>query len=54
MPIAPSIGFDHGNCVFDRFLTVFNGVLVDLEIPAGKTGEWLTVFEDARGQILNR
>lgn len=39
--------------VLDRFLTVFKGVLVDLEIPAGKIGEWLGVFEDARGQILN-
>ena len=39
--------------VFDRFLTVFKGVLVDLEIPAGKIGELLAVFEDARGQILN-
>jgi hemoglobin len=39
--------------VFDRFLTVFKGVLVDLKIPAGKIGEWLAVFEDARGQILN-
>ncbi len=40
--------------VFDRFLAVFKGVLVDLEIPAGKIGDWLAVFEDARGQVLNR
>jgi truncated hemoglobin YjbI len=40
--------------VFDRFLAVFKGVLVDREIPAGKIGEWLAVFESARAQILNR
>ena len=40
--------------VFDRFVIVFKGVLVDLEIPAGTIGEWLAVLEDARGQILNR
>jgi hemoglobin len=39
--------------VFDRFLTVFKGVLVDLKVPAGKIAELLAVFEDARGQILN-
>lgn len=40
--------------VFDHFLTVFKGVLVDLEVPHGKVAEWLTVFEGVRGQILNR
>jgi hypothetical protein len=40
--------------VFDHFLRVFNGVLIDMRIPDGQIGEWLTVFEDARGQILNR
>ena len=40
--------------VFDHFLTVFNRVLVDLRVPAGKIGEWLAVLEGARGQILNR
>jgi hemoglobin len=42
------------NDVFDHFVMVFKGVLVDLEIPAGTIGEWLTILEDARGQILNR
>jgi hemoglobin len=40
--------------VFDRFLTVFKGVLVDLGVPDGKVGELLQVFEGARGQVLNR
>jgi hemoglobin len=40
--------------VFDRFLTVFKGVLVDLRVPHGKIHQWLAVFEGARGQILNR
>lgn len=40
--------------VFDHFLTVFKWVLVDLEVPAGKVGEWLEVFEGARDQILRR
>ena len=40
--------------VFDHFVTVFRRVLVDVGVPAGKIGEWLTVFEGARGQILNR
>jgi hemoglobin len=39
---------------FDHFLRVFNGVLVDLGVPDGKISEWLTVLEEARGQILNR
>ena len=39
--------------VFDRFLIVFKGVLVDLKVPAGTIGELLAVFEEARGQILN-
>jgi hemoglobin len=40
--------------VFDRFLTVFKGVLVDLGIPHGRIHQWLAVFEGARAQILNR
>ena len=40
--------------VFDHFLMVFKGVLVDLGVPAGKIGELLVVFEGARGQVLNR
>jgi len=40
--------------VFDHFLRVFKGVLVDLRIPEGKIAEWLSVFEGARGEILNR
>jgi hemoglobin len=40
--------------VFDHFLWVFKGVLVDLGIPHGKIHQWLAVFEGARGQILNR
>jgi hemoglobin len=42
------------NDVFDHFVMVFTGVLVDLEIPAGTIGEWTAVLEGARGQILNR
>ena len=30
--------------VFDHFLTVFKGVLVDLGVPSGKIGELLEVF----------
>jgi hypothetical protein len=40
--------------VFDHFLTVFKGVLVDLGVPDGKIGELIAVFEGARGQVLNR
>jgi len=40
--------------VFDQFLTVFKGVLVDLGVPDGKIGELMVVFEGARGQVLNR
>ena len=40
--------------VFDRFLTVFKRVLVDLRVPSGEMGEWLAVLEGARSQILNR
>ena len=40
--------------VFDHFLTVFKGVLVDLGVPDGKIGELMAVFEGARGQVLNR
>jgi hemoglobin len=39
---------------FDHFLSVFKRVLIDLGIPTTKVGEWLAVFEGARGQILNR
>ena len=42
------------NAVFDHFLNVFEGVLVDLRVPPGKIGEWLAVLEGARDQILNR
>jgi hemoglobin len=45
-------GMDDGS--FDHFLSVFRGVLVDLEVPAEKIGELLTVFEGARAQVLNR
>jgi len=40
--------------VFDHFLWVLKGVLVDLGVPHGKIHQWLAVFEGARGQILNR
>jgi hemoglobin len=40
--------------VFDRYVTVFKGVLVDLEVPTGKIGQWIAILEGARGQILNR
>ena len=40
--------------VFDRFLVVFRGVLIDLGVPHRKVHAWLAVFESARGQILNR
>ena len=40
--------------VFDHFLGVFKGVLVDLKVPHGTIHQWLAVFEAARGQILNR
>jgi hemoglobin len=39
---------------FDYFVSVFKGVLIDLQIPTAKIGQWLAVFEGARGQILNR
>jgi len=42
------------DAVFDRFLDVFEGVLVDLRLPPGKIDEWLAVLEGARGSILNR
>lgn len=41
------------NDVFDRYVTVFKCVLVDLEVPTVKIGEWLAILEGARGQILN-
>jgi hemoglobin len=40
--------------VFDHYLFVFKGVLVDLGVPHPKIHEWLRFFESARGQILNR
>ena len=40
--------------VFDRYLWVFKGVLVDLGVPHGRIHKWLTVFESARDQILRR
>jgi hemoglobin len=42
------------DALFDRFVMVFSGVLVDLAVPDGKIDEWLAILEDARGQILNR
>ena len=39
--------------VFDRFLAVFKGVLVDLRVPHAQIHRLLAVFEDARGQILD-
>jgi hemoglobin len=42
------------DAVFDRFLAVFKGVLVDRGVPRRKVGAWLAVFEGARGQVLNR
>ena len=40
--------------VFDRFLSVFKGVVVDLGVPDGKIGEIMVLLEGARGQVLNR
>ena len=40
--------------VFERYLTVFKGVLVDFGLPDRTVAEWLAVFEGARGHILNR
>ena len=40
--------------VFEHFLTVLKGVLVDRGLPDGKVGDLLAVFEGARSQILNR
>ena len=42
------------DAVFDRFLAVFERVLVDLDVPAGKVGELLALLEGARGQVLDR
>jgi hemoglobin len=42
------------DAVFDRFLDVFKGVLVDRGVPQREIGEWVAVFEGARSQILNR
>ena len=41
------------DAVFDHFLAVFEGVLVDLGVPHRKIGEWIAVIEGARSQILN-
>jgi len=38
--------------VFDHFVTVFKGVLLDLGVPDAKVGEVTTVFENARDQVL--
>ena len=40
--------------VFDRFLTVFKGVLVDLGVHHGQIHQWLAVLEGAREHVLNR
>ena len=40
--------------VFDHFLRVFRGVLIDLRVPHAKIHQWLAVFDEARGQVLNR
>ncbi len=40
--------------VFDHFLMLFKGVLVDLRVPVGKIDEILVVFEGARDQVLKR
>lgn len=40
--------------VFDRYVTVFKGVLVDLRVPPRQIVEWLSLLEDARGQVLGR
>ena len=42
------------DAVFDHFLVVFKGVLIDLGVPHRKVHAWLAVLEGARGQILNR
>jgi truncated hemoglobin YjbI len=42
------------DAVFDRFVVVFRGVLIDLKVPHGRIHQWLAVLEGARGQILNR
>jgi len=39
--------------VFDHFLVIFSGVLVDLGVPEGKRREVIAIVEDARGQVLN-
>jgi hemoglobin len=41
------------DALFDHFLAVFEGVLVDLGVPHRKIGEWIAVIEGARSQILN-
>jgi len=42
------------DAVFEHFLAVFKGVLIDLRVPDRKVDDWLAVFKDARSQILNR
>jgi hemoglobin len=39
--------------VFDHFVAVFKGVLLDRGVPEGRIGEWLAVLEGARGHVLN-
>ncbi len=39
---------------FDHFLSLFRGVLVDLDVPPEMIGELLTVFEGARAQVFDR
>jgi len=39
--------------VFDRFVAVFKGVLVDRGVPHGRIHQWLAVLERARAHILD-
>ena len=39
---------------FDRFVTVFEEVLIDLRVHEAGIGEWLAVLRDARSQVLDR
>ena len=40
--------------VFDRYVAVFKGVLVDLRVPPRHIVEWLGLLEGARREILSR
>jgi hemoglobin len=42
------------DAVFDHYVGVFKGVLVDLGVPHTRFHEWLRFLESKRGQILNR